>query len=268
MLNYGAHDVIGTKIHAVDYEYCVEQIVAAARTKEPLTVAALAVHGVMVGVDDPDFRFRLNEFDLVVPDGQPVRWALNLLHGVHLKERVRGPSLFLHVCQRAESEGIAVFLYGSTEETLVKLQSNLRSMFPQLHIAGCRPSAFRRLTSSEQADVDDQIRSSGAGIVLVGLGCPRQEIWAWENAPQLSLPTLAVGAAFDFHAGLLREAPDVLQRIGLEWLFRLVQEPRRLWRRYLLLNPRFIARVSLQRAGRPIAVSQSGRAPFRDCRFG
>ena len=110
MLNSGAYDVIGTKIHAVDYEYCVERIIASARTRQPLTVAALAVHGVMVGVDDPEFRFRLNEFDLVVPDGQPVRWALNLLHGVHLKDRVRGPSLFIDVCQRAESEGIGVFL--------------------------------------------------------------------------------------------------------------------------------------------------------------
>ena len=116
--------------------------------------------------------------------------------------------------------------------------------------------------------MDDEILSSGAGIVLVGLGCPRQEIWAWENAPQISLPILAVGAAFDFHAGLLREASELVQKLGLEWLFRLVQEPRRLWRRYLLLNPRFIARVSLQRAGRPIAIQQSGGAPFRDCRFG
>lgn len=261
MIDRGRYNVLGVKINAVDYAAAVEQIARAAHDRRPLAASALAVHGVMTGMQDRQQRFRLNELDLVVPDGQPVRWALNLIHGANLAERVYGPELTLRVCQRAAADGLPVFLYGSTQQTLDLLQANLRQRFPQLQIAGARPSAFRRLAPDEQGAVSRSILDSGAQITLVGLGCPRQEVWAYEFREALSMPILAVGAAFDFHAGTLPQAPPWMQRNGLEWLFRLMQEPTRLWRRYLLLNPMYLALFGLQWTGIYALDPADGQAP-------
>lgn len=261
MIDRGRYNVLGVQIDAVDYAAAVERIARAARERRPLAASALAVHGVMTGVQDREHRYRLNQFDLVVPDGQPVRWALNRFHGANLAEQVYGPALTLLVCERAAAEGLPIFLYGSTEQTLEKLQANLRQKFPTLQIAGARPSAFRRLEPSEQGPVARSILDSGAQITLVGLGCPRQEVWAYEFREALSMPILAVGAAFDFHAGTLPQAPPRMQRYGLEWLFRLVQEPTRLWRRYLLLNPMYLALFGLQWSGVFTLDPADGRAP-------
>ena len=224
-------------------------MIQAARESRRLAVSALAVHGLMTGVLDPQHKYRLNHLDLLVPDGQPVRWALNLLHKTELKDRVYGPNLMLAVCSRAQDEAIPIFLYGSTDDTLTHLTSNLLRRFPTLQIAGTEASKFRRLSGEEKARLVDRIRKSGAGIVFVGLGCPRQEVWAYEFANDLALPVLAVGAAFPFHGGRLRQAPPWMQSAGLEWLFRLWLEPRRLWARYLLLNPAYLTLLGLQFIG-------------------
>lgn len=246
MPDAGKRSVLGVLVDAVDRDGAVDRVVAAARERRPLSVSALAVHGVMTGVLDPIHRYRLNHLDLVVPDGQPVRWALNLLHAARLPERVYGPTLMLTVCERAAAERLPIYLYGSRQTVLDALARRLAQRFPGLTIAGMRPSRFRPLTPGEKQEVVDEIHRSGAAITFVGLGCPRQEVWAYEFRDALGMPVLAVGAAFDFHAGLLPQAPPRLQRLGLEWAFRLVQEPRRLWRRYLLLNPAYVALLALQ----------------------
>ncbi|MGJ3223602.1 WecB/TagA/CpsF family glycosyltransferase [Geobacillus thermoleovorans] len=240
MINKGKYPILGVNISAVDYEYSVEAIKKAAKNGYPLAVTALAVHGVMTGYLDKQHRKRLNGLDLVVPDGQPVRWGLNWLYKIGLEERVYGPDLTLKTAEMAAKEGIPIYLYGSTEETLNKFSENLRRKFAGLIIAGQEPSKFRRLQPDEKQEVVNRIKNSGARIVFVGLGCPRQEVWVYEYRNLLNMPLLAVGAAFDFHAGTLKQAPSWMQKRGLEWFFRLTQEPKRLWKRYLYLNPYYL----------------------------
>lgn len=246
MWDLGKNNVLGVLVDAVDYGAAVHKVISAARDRRGYAVTALAVHGIMTGVQDAEHRYRLNQFDLVTPDGQPVRWALNLLHGTHLAERVYGPTLTLAVCAAAADEGLPVYFYGSRPEVLERLVENLSAQYPGLVVAGAEPSKFRRTTLDEKAEIARRIRASGARIVFVGLGCPRQEIFAYEYRDLLGMPVLAVGAAFDYHAGLLDEPPAWIQRSGLQWLYRLVQEPSRLWRRYLLLNPTFLTLLALQ----------------------
>jgi N-acetylglucosaminyldiphosphoundecaprenol N-acetyl-beta-D-mannosaminyltransferase len=249
MIAAGKRSVLGVLVDVVDYEAATGQVLAAARDRRPFALTALAVHGVMTGVQDPAHNARLNSFDLVTPDGQPVRWALNLLHGARLTDRVYGPTLTLKVLERCAAEGLPVYLYGSTEPTLNRLVPALERMFPALKLAGVEPSKFRAAQPGEAADIAERIRSSGARVALVGLGCPRQEIFAYAMRPLLDVPLLAVGAAFDYHAGLLRNPPEWMQRYALEWLWRLGLEPRRLWRRYVLLNPAYLARLAAQKLG-------------------
>ncbi|MFR9778530.1 WecB/TagA/CpsF family glycosyltransferase [Micromonospora sp. MS34] len=242
-------NVLGVLVDATDYAGATEAVVAAAHERRPLALTALAVHGVMTGVLDPAHNARLNSFDLVTPDGQPVRWALNLLHGAGLTDRVYGPELTLRVLAHFADEGLPVYLYGSTEETLSRLVPALERKFPALKIAGVEASKFRALSPGEDVEIADRIKASGARLVLVGLGCPRQEVFAYAMRPLLDMPLMAVGAAFDYHAGLLRNPPAWMQRTGLEWFWRLGLEPKRLWRRYVILNPAYLARLAAQRTG-------------------
>lgn len=246
MIDRGKQNLLGILINAIDYEATVEKIVSAAHQRRNLTVSALAVHGVMTGVLDAIHRYRLNHLDLVVPDGQPVRWALNGLHDCQLVDRVYGPTLMLKVCDRAARESLPIYLYGSKPEVLDALARNLQAKFPQLVVAGMQPSRFRQVSTSEKEEIAQQIRDSGAAIVFVGLGCPRQEVWVYEYRDFLPLPSIAVGAAFDFHAGLLSQAPSWMQRRGLEWLYRLSQEPGRLWKRYVYFNSLYLFLLGLQ----------------------
>ncbi len=249
VINQGKHSILGINVHAVDYDYAVQSIVEAAEKKSPYAVSALAVHGVMTGLLDSVHARRLNGLDLVVPDGQPVRWALNWLHKKRLPDRVYGPNLTLRVAEAFAEHGLKLYLYGSTKETLEKFSENLVKQFPKLIIAGIEPSKFRKLNSEERTELVKRIKASGADGVFLGLGCPRQETWAFEYRELLSMPILAVGAAFDFHAGLLPQAPKSLQDSGFEWLFRLIQEPKRLWRRYIILNPLYLTNILLQHLG-------------------
>jgi N-acetylglucosaminyldiphosphoundecaprenol N-acetyl-beta-D-mannosaminyltransferase len=231
MIDLGKQNVLGIGINAVDYDAATEYIACAAVDKRPFAVSALAVHGVMTGALDVIHRQRLNKLDMVVPDGQPVRWAIKWLHGVSLPDRVYGPELTLRVCERAAREGLSIYLYGSRSEVIDKLTINLRRRFPDLLIAGSQPSKFRQVTAEEQAEIAEAIKASGAAIVLVGLGCPRQETWVFE---------------YRDHAGIISQAPAWLQKRGLEWLYRLVKEPARLWKRYAVTNSLYILYVALQ----------------------
>ena len=189
-----------------------------------------------------DFTFArtLNQMDLITPDGQPVRWALNLLGARELKDRVYGPTLMLKVCERAAANGLPIFLYGSTAEVLERLSRNLQTRFPALIVSGMKADRFRDSSPSEdEQDIrHDQSIGSAHRHGRTRLSAPGK--WVVAHLGRIQAPMIAVGAAFDFHAGTLPQAPKVLQDYGLEWLFRLLHEPKRLWRRYLILNPLFV----------------------------
>ena len=261
--------VLGINVDPIDYTSAVAAIISAAKDGRSFGVTALAVHGIMTGVLDREHRYRLNQFSLVVPDGQPVRWALNARHRARLRDRVYGPKLMLAVCEAAANEGIPVGLFGSSPEVLKPLATNLGRRLPALKIVCTIPSRFRRVSEEERDEQLREIKDTGTRILFVALGCPRQEVWVYENLTRLSMPMLAVGAAFDFHAGTLSQAPAFLQRAGLEWAYRLAKEPRRLWRRYVLLNPAYLSLLLLQllRFPRWDRVDV-GEPPTRDLRFG
>lgn len=206
-----------------------------------MSVSALAVHGLVEAYNNPVLRQKVNNIDLVVPDGQPIRWALNFFFNARLKDRVYGPTLTVHLLQQAAEKGLPVFFYGSTVQTIEKLTQLLPLRFPGLKLAGMQPDRFRESTWDKQEEDRETIRQSGARLVFVGRGCPRQEHWVADNCNHLDMPLIAVGAAFDFLAGNVSQAPAWMQRAGLEWLYRLVKEPGRLWKRYLFTNSQFIA---------------------------
>jgi exopolysaccharide biosynthesis WecB/TagA/CpsF family protein len=253
MRDEGKRNLLGVMVDVVDYDAVTARIIDAARERRRMTIAALAVHGVMTGVRNREQRYRLNGMDIATPDGQPVRWALNLLHGTALGDQVRGTTLSLSVLRAAADAGLPVFFYGSNPDTLEKLVAAVQERVPGSVIAGFEASKFRTADAAECAEIAERIVASGARIVFVGLGCPRQEDFLYAFRDLLPLPALGVGAAFDYLAGTLPEPPDRLRRMGLEWLWRLKLEPRRLWRRYLMLNPAYLTLTTLQlvRAWRP-----------------
>lgn len=268
MLDYGKHNLLGVQINAVDYEAVIEAIMCAAHERRPLGVAALAVHGVMTGVLDREHCYRLNQLEWVVPDGQPVRWGLKLVHGVSLPDRVYGPTLTLKLCERLAADELSLFLFGGRQATLTRLAERLCAAYPRLRIAGTRPSQFRKLDSGERDQLVQEIRDSGADVTLVGIGCPRQETWAYEYRQRLSMPVLAVGAAFAFHAGELSQAPAWMQASGLEWFYRLLCEPRRLFGRYVLLNPSYVSLLLLQMMRVYTLSPDRGQAPKSEILWG
>jgi exopolysaccharide biosynthesis WecB/TagA/CpsF family protein len=268
MIDRGAHNIVGVRVHAVDYEAAVAKIIAAAQRGEPMAVAAVSVHGLMTSVRDRDHRYRLNALDLVVPDGQPVRWALNRLHGAGLRERVYGPRLTFEVCRGAAEAGLPIFVFGADDGILADLHRNLAQKLPSLKVAGMRPAKYAQVSTAERDELIAEVRASGARIILVGLGCPRQEVFVYEMRDLLSMPTLAVGAALNFHAGHLPSAPPILQRYGFEWAFRLFSEPRRLWKRYLLHNPPYFWYLALQATGLYTMDPEDARPPQQELCYG
>ncbi len=268
MINRGRHNVVGVRVDAVDYEAAVDKIIRAAKERQPLAVAAVSVHGLMISVRDRTHRYRLNALDLIVPDGQPVRWALNRIHGAKLRDRVYGPRMMFEVCRKAAEEGVPIFMFGGYDSMLADLKKCLLEKLPNLKIVGCKAARYESITIEEQAALVEEIRRSGAQILMVGLGCPKQEVFAYEMRDMLSIPTLAVGAALNFHAGHLDSAPHFMQRWGLEWLFRLAKEPGRLWRRYLLTNPLYLVLFALQATGLYAIEPNSAEPPTHEQRYG
>lgn len=245
------YDVCGVQISATDYDEVVERLIAAAEQRRPAVASFFAVHAVVTAGGDPALRQAVNAFEIVAPDGQPVRWALRLLHGVRLADRVYGPELMLRLCRRAAETKQPVYLYGgANEEVLDRLEANLLAQFPALKIAGREVPPFRALTAEEDQALVQRIEASGASLVLIGLGCPKQDLFAAAHRSRLSAVQVCVGAAFDFHAGVKRMAPAWMQKRGLEWFYRLCQEPRRLTRRYAATNSLFLARLAMALTGR------------------
>lgn len=263
----GKKNLLGVGIDAIDYEAATAAIVEAASGPTAYAGTALAVHGLMEAVRDPEYRHRINHLDLVTPDGQPVRWALDALHRTDLPDRCYGPTLMLHVLAAAQEHGLPVYLYGSRPEVLAELEANLVARFRGLVVAGSSPSTFAQVPPEDMDAIAERIRDSGARIVFAGLGCPRQEVFAYEMRARLGMPVLAIGAAFDYHAGVRREPPAVVQRWGLQWVWRLVAEPRRMWRRYLETNPAFVLGVARQRFSRAYPSFDDGRVPAQECGY-
>ncbi|MBA3916855.1 MAG: WecB/TagA/CpsF family glycosyltransferase, partial [Acidobacteriales bacterium] len=170
MIDLGKSNVLGIMVNVVDYEGAMEQVLRAARGRRPCSVAALAVHGLMSGALDPQHKYRLNRLSLTLPDGQPVRWALNLLYRAPLTERTYGPDLTLYLCEQAAKEGLPVFFYGATPRILEGMLRNLSRKYPTLVVAGMEPSKFRQLTQVERAELVERIKGSGAAMLFVGLG--------------------------------------------------------------------------------------------------
>jgi N-acetylglucosaminyldiphosphoundecaprenol N-acetyl-beta-D-mannosaminyltransferase len=235
-------EVLGVPLALTDYDRTIEWMEAtiAARVRGYICVAA--VHTVMACQEDAELRAAVLGSDLTVPDGQPLVWAMNAL-GHELPNRVYGPDLMARCCQRAVLTGTRMFLYGGRDQdALVQLGVKLREMYPGLTIAGGYAPPFRPLTAEEEDCLVDEINGSQADVVWVGIGVPKQEKWMAAMRDRLHAPVLVgVGAAFDFHAGLVPQAPRWMQSVGLEWAYRLAQEPGRLWKRYLRYNPRFVA---------------------------
>jgi len=252
--------LFGIGITPCSYESATGAIMAAARERRSFAVAALATHGLMEAVHDPEFAQVVNNIDLVTPDGQPIRWAMNRLLDAELDERVYGPTLAEWVCAASEKDGIGVYLFGSTQRTCDLLEQSLIEQFPDLKVVGVQPDRFREATPAEDAEDVERIKASGAGVVLVGRGCPRQERWVEAHRGVIPASMLGVGAAFDYIAGTLATPPAWMQDLGLEWLHRLRHEPRRLWRRYLAANTTFLLRYAREDLKTRRARKRSGHA--------
>jgi N-acetylglucosaminyldiphosphoundecaprenol N-acetyl-beta-D-mannosaminyltransferase len=243
--------VAGLPLALGGYDAAMEWMDGVVARRDRAIVTAAAVHLVMVAREDPETRAALLRDDvLAVPDGQPLAWALQAL-GHRDASRVYGPALMAAYLERSVASGVRHFLYGGQNEgALVQLTLELRRRFPGVRIVGGYAPPFRPLTAEEEDRVVEDVRRSRADVVWVGIGQPKQEKWMARMRDRLDAPVLVgVGAAFDFHAGLLPQAPDWMQRAGLEWLFRLAHEPRRLFRRYARYNPLFVA-AFLRQLGR------------------
>jgi N-acetylglucosaminyldiphosphoundecaprenol N-acetyl-beta-D-mannosaminyltransferase len=234
-----AERILGVRVDATSYADATERILAWAKAGESRFVCAANVHVVMEAHDSPDFAAALEKASLVTPDGMPLVWYMRAtLRG---QSRVYGPTLMLCLCEAAAREAVPIALVGATGATLDLLCERLAARYPGLRVAfRCAPS-FGEIGEEEDARIVEGLASSGARIVLVGLGCPKQERWMAAHLGRVQAPMIGVGAAFDFHSGRVRQAPALLQKAGLEWLFRLAHEPRRLASRYLKHNPRFAA---------------------------
>jgi N-acetylglucosaminyldiphosphoundecaprenol N-acetyl-beta-D-mannosaminyltransferase len=249
--------VLGIPLGLIDYENALDWIAATVAGHGRGYVCVCNVHAVMASAEDAELRSALLGSSLNVPDGQPLVWAINAL-GHPLAGRVYGPELMARACARAAETDQRFYLYGGRNQgALVQLALNLRQRYPGVKIVGGYSPPHRPLTDEEQRAVVREINLSRADVVWAGIGVPKQEKWMMRMRPLLDAPVLiGVGAAFDFHAGLVPQAPAWIQDSGLEWAYRLAHEPRRLWRRYMRYNPRFVhafARQLVQhrRATRP-----------------
>lgn len=237
--------ILGARIHALDYRIATSIIVDWARLGESRYVCIANTHSVVQAWRKSGFMRTLNGADLATSDGVPLVWCLKLL-GASSAKRVYGPDLMLHVCSEAAKAELPIALFGGNPDTLNALSKFLDQSFPGIQIVCKIAPPYRPLTPEEDEAFVNEIKSSGARILFVGLGCPKQEEWMRAHKDVVSAVMLGVGAAFDFHAGRVRQAPHWMQKIGMEWFFRLLMEPRRLWKRYASTVPLFIVLFAWQ----------------------
>ena len=239
-------DILGVPVSRIDMPRAVKVVLDAVRDRKAQYVCVRDVHGLMRSIEDPAMMDIQHKAAMVTPDGMPLV-IIARLRGHRDISRVSGGDLMDGVCDASQATGARHFFYGGKEGVAEKLIANLTRRYPGLRVVGHYCPPFRALTPDEDEAVIDMIRQSGAGIVWVGISTPKQEFWMRDHVARLPGCTLlGVGAAFDFHAGVVKRAPRWMQRSSLEWAHRLASEPRRLWRRYLLMAPRFLWRVALE----------------------
>lgn len=246
----GKHvNVLGVEVSVLNLELAWQRIAEAIERRRPGYVCVTGVHGVCESLDNPEFRRILNDAFLNTPDGMPLVW-LGHLNGFREMDRVYGPDLMELVCERSAGRGWRHFFYGGAPGTAELLRDRLVTRFPGLRVVGCFSPPFRPLNPGEEAELVQQVKEVRPDIFWVGLSTPKQEKFMSAYLHRLDTTLMfGVGAAFDFHAGKVRQAPRWVQRSGFEWFYRLLQEPRRLWRRYLVNNPRFVWNLLLRQFG-------------------
>lgn len=252
-----SREVLGMRVDGTSYEDACQRVLRWAKERRSAYVCVATVHMVMEAFDSGQFRQIVNGADLITPDGMPLVWALKGL-GVRSASRVYGPELMPHVVERAARENVPIGLYGGTEESLETYLQILEARYPGVRVVCRIAPPFRPLTPEEDEAVTREIVESGARILFVGIGCPKQEKWMAEHKDRIPAVMLGVGAAFDFHTGRVRQAPRWVQAAGMEWAFRLMMEPRRLWKRYAKNNPRFVGLFLMQLLGRPPFLQETG----------
>ena len=231
--------ILGMAINPTSYSQACKYILDWQSNHESRMVYIANVHMTMTAYDSPEFKALINSGDLVTPDGMPLVWTLRL-KGYKNQERVYGPTLTQKLLLLLEEEGVPIGFYGSTPEVLENLKEEIRHTHPKINIVYDFSPPFREITDKEEQAIVNSINDSGLRVLFVGLGCPKQETWINKHKEQVRAVMLGVGAAFDFIAGVKPQAPIWIQRLGMEWFYRLLTEPKRLWRRYIYYNPRFV----------------------------
>jgi N-acetylglucosaminyldiphosphoundecaprenol N-acetyl-beta-D-mannosaminyltransferase len=240
----GAH-VLDTFVDTLSLNDALERAGSWTESPKARYVCFCNVHSIVTATVRSDFASTLGNADLVLPDGTPVAWTLKLL-GFRTQKRISGPEFMWKYCELAEARQASVFLYGNRPSTLDKLRQVLHESFPNLRIVGSHSPPYRKLSAAEDDAVVAEINASGADIVFVSLGCPKQELWMASHRDRVGAVMLGVGAAFDYHAGIRQRPPAWVQNVGFEWLCRLALEPKRLWKRYLIANSIFVCRATGQ----------------------
>lgn len=231
--------VIGSSVTALRLDEQIQTMLAWAQQRESKSVCVANVHMLMEAHWNPDFAGILHQSDLVTPDGMPLVWMLRRL-GATQQDRVAGMDILLKACTLAQFCNVGVYFVGSQAEILNRMRERLEQEFPHLEIAGMEPLPFRPLTPTEDTELIERINESGAGLVFVSLGCPKQERWIADHKGKINAVMVGVGGVFPVYSGLLKQAPKQAQQMGLEWLYRLIQEPKRLWKRYAETIPPFL----------------------------
>jgi N-acetylglucosaminyldiphosphoundecaprenol N-acetyl-beta-D-mannosaminyltransferase len=237
--------VLKLQVDLIDYDAAIDRITRLARARSGGYVCVANVHVAIEAEDDPTFERLVNDADLVLPDGTPLVWMQRLQEYPDATQ-VRGPSLMPMLMKHAETEGLKVGFFGGRPDVLERILARSKTDFPSLDVPFSSSPPFRELTDEERTSIVDELNDSDTEVLFVGLGCPKQERWMAVNRDAVNAVMIGVGAAFDLYAGSLKEAPGIVSRLGLEWMFRLLQEPRRLFSRYLLVNPRFVALAARQ----------------------
>ncbi len=240
-------NILSAEISCASTAEVLDHIVTLAKDRVSSYVCLANVHMVIEAYQDLSFREILSQSDIAAPDGKPLSLFMNRLYGTQ-QEQVAGPDLMIALFDRAEQENLSIFVYGSTPEVLEAMQEKLQKNHPTLRIAGMMSPPFRPLSTEEDEAITREIEGSGAHIVLVGLGCPKQERWMHAHRKQISAVMLGVGAAFPFYTGHLKRCPRWMRQLALEWLFRLLSEPRRLFKRYFYTNTLFLILILAQMA--------------------
>jgi len=240
--------VVSLGVNVCNHDSVIEKVSGLIEQGNGGYVCFSTVHMVMESYDDSVYGAKINDADLIIPDGMPLVW-MQKLQGITNAARVRANDLMIMLCDFAEKNNLKVGFYGGTQNVIDEITKRAAKDFPKLQIAYAFSPPFRALTEAEDAEVVKNIEKAGVQILFVGLGCPKQENWMARHKNKTSAVMLGVGASFDFYAGNIKESPRWLGNLGLEWFYRLLQEPKRLWRRYLILNPRFMWLATMQLLG-------------------